>query len=837
VAVAAFLAAWAVSCQPAWAQDTPGLVQRVDVIGITPLGADGVPLSKTSTNVQTLKARDISEQGATQLADLLNDNIGSVSVSNGTGSPYQNDVNYRGFQATSLLGAPVGLSVYFDGVSLNEPFGALVNWDLIPMNAIARVSLIPGSNPVFGLNTLGGSIVLNSKNGRDQPGTSVTLGIGSFKRRALSFEQGGMANDQTDYFVAGNLDQEDGYRRHSGSEVRQLFAKVRWRGAGIRNTDVQLSMALADTRLHGTQALPQDMMGDPTSAYTWPDKTFNKMGLLSLNASHWVGERNKLVANAHVRDVHSQILNSNAALDEGCYAPDGMLATTDAGDLACGKQAPGGTAVNSITSADALALGFGHWTGSINTSLIESSIRQRTAGTSLQWLNFDKVLDKENTLTLGASLGYSRVNYSQDTLLARLIDGEAVAGPNQAYGFTADGLAPSPTNLPSFSGSPVQSQVRLQSTTRSISLFFTDRIELSDKFSLTGAGSFNRTLIEQAGGHSQFLAADGGYAWVDPATGIAAYNPGYVSAYTFSNADSAPNPNGIPEGAVAGPVSNSLAGSHRYQRFNPALGFTYNVDRTLGLFGNYSESMRAPTSIELSCADPNHPCALPTGFNGDPDLHPVIARTVELGGRGDWGDRASWNVAVYDTRLKDDIQFIATSSAFGYFANVGETERRGWEAGIQAQFDRLRLAVNLGHLNARYKAAFTTAAGDDVAAGSTIPGIPSDTLKVRAVYRATPQWLIGGNLVAVSSQIAHGNENNSVANGVVPGYALAHLDVHYRATQNLEWTVRVKNVFDRAYTTYGLSGVTSIYSLSPQLFSTPAPARTLWLGLTYSLGS
>ena len=832
----ALLVVWTAAQHSALAQSPPEALQRVEVIGTTPLGSDGIPLSQTPANVQTLKARDIREQGPTNLADLLNDNIGSVSVSNGTGSPYQNDVNYRGFQATSVLGAPVGISVYFDGVRVNEPFGSLVNWDLIPLNAVSRVAMIPGSNPLYGLNTLGGSVVLATKNGRDNPEKSVDLTLGSFHRKALSFEAGGISGEQADHFVAGTIDKQDGFRQHSASEVQQLFGKLRWRSS---DTDLQWSLALANNHLKGTQTLPQDMLDDRSAAYTWPDGTSNTAGLLSLNGSHTLNERNKLVGNLYWRDAKSKVVNSNAALDDGCFADDGSLATLADGSFKCANKAPNGTATDAVTGANALALGYGRWTSSVNTSLVESTIEQRTGGASLQWLNFDKLLGKENTFTLGGSLDSSRVNYAQDTVLARLIGYETVEIPNLAYGFTANGLVPSPTNLPAFTGSNVLSQVRLNSTTKNLSLFFTDKLDVTDKFSVNGSGSFNLTHIDQSGTNSQFLNDDGGYSWTDPVSGVAYYNPGYATAYRYANTGtgSAAKPAGIPAGAIAGPESNSLDGSHRYRRFNPALGFTYNASRSLGIFGGYSEAMRAPTSIELSCADPNKPCALPTGFNGDPDLKAVIAKTVELGGRGDFGNGLSWNFAVYDTRLSNDIQFIATSSTYGYFTNVGDTERRGLEAGVQAQIDKLRLAVNYGHVKAQYKTPFTTAGGQDVSAGNLIPGIPTDTFKVRASYRVSPAWSIGGNIVAVGHQYAHGNESNSDPAGVVPGYALAHLDLHYRASPSLELTAGVKNLFDKPYSTYGLSGVTSIYTLATQSFFTPAPPRTLWLSLNYSLGA
>ena len=52
----------------------------------------------------------------------------------------------------------MGLSVYMDGVRLNQPFGDVVSWDLIPRLAISSTTVMPGSNPLFGLNTLGGAI-------------------------------------------------------------------------------------------------------------------------------------------------------------------------------------------------------------------------------------------------------------------------------------------------------------------------------------------------------------------------------------------------------------------------------------------------------------------------------------------------------------------------------------------------------------------------------------------------------------------------------------------------------------------------------------------------------
>jgi len=134
--------------------------QGPEIVVTAPGGADGVALRDAPGNVQVIGVDAGGQHRDSNLADLLDGALGSVSLSNGSGSPYQSDVAYRGFQATSLLGAPTGLSVWLDGVRMNEPFGAIVNWDLIPMVAIRAVTVMPGANPLFGLNTLGGALVL-----------------------------------------------------------------------------------------------------------------------------------------------------------------------------------------------------------------------------------------------------------------------------------------------------------------------------------------------------------------------------------------------------------------------------------------------------------------------------------------------------------------------------------------------------------------------------------------------------------------------------------------------------------------------------------------------------
>ena len=177
---------------------------QVEVIGTTPLPGIGLAREQIPSPVQSATDADLRRGNALDLADFLNRNLGSVHINDTQGNAFQPDVNYRGFTASPLLGTPQGLSVYLDGVRLNQPFGDVVSWDLIPKSAIASINLMPGSNPLFGLNTLGGALSIQTKDGRSHPGASIQATIGMHARRATEFEYGG-SNSALDWLADSSL--------------------------------------------------------------------------------------------------------------------------------------------------------------------------------------------------------------------------------------------------------------------------------------------------------------------------------------------------------------------------------------------------------------------------------------------------------------------------------------------------------------------------------------------------------------------------------------------------------------------------------------------------------
>src|SRR4051812_36662195 len=198
---------------------------KVEVIGTTPMPGIGTPLKDVPANVQVYTSREMGRQRQGNLAEFLEHNPTSITVNAAQGNPYQTDISFRGFTASPLVGVPQGLSVFQDGVRINEPFGDVVNWDLLVPSAIASIQIIPGSNPLFGLNTHGGALAIYTKSGSEYPGGSVELSGGSFGRRTFQVEQGG-ASGPWDYYLTGNLSRDRGWAAHNPSRVAQFFGKV-----------------------------------------------------------------------------------------------------------------------------------------------------------------------------------------------------------------------------------------------------------------------------------------------------------------------------------------------------------------------------------------------------------------------------------------------------------------------------------------------------------------------------------------------------------------------------------------------------------------------------------
>jgi iron complex outermembrane receptor protein len=727
----------------AGAADNPAEVlelPQVKVIGTTPLPGSGVALRHLPANVQVITSDELRRQPGLTLTELLERQAAGIGLNAAQGNAFQADLNFRGFTASPLLGTPQGVSVFFDGVRINEPFGDSVNWDLIPQAAISSIQLIPGSNPAFGLNTLGGALAIYTRSGAsaypEHPGGAITLSGGSFGRGTLDLETGGQRGPW-DWFVVAHRHADRGWAPHNGSHVDQLFAKLGWQDDV---TDIDASVSAARTRLQGVQTVPVGF-SDPRQPYTWPDTNRNRLGFASLKASRALSKTLLLSGTAYLR--HFRNRNDSSNVNDDADPGDANVAVNDASD-----------------------------------------IDQHSQGLGLQLTSSATLGGRPNQLSVGAGIDRGRARFTRSA---------------QPAAFTADrgtvGLGPFEPDTDS------------DSTTRHLGLFASDALQLDDRWTLSLAGRLNRADVRIAD-------------------------------------RSGSNP--------------ALNGSHRFSRFNPAVGLSFNPSPRLTTYAHYSEGMRAPTAIELTCADPEAPCKLPNSFLADPALGQVVSRTIELGARGQADADRRWSVAVFRTDLQDDLQFVSSNGLAtnaGYFQNVGRTRRQGLELAGGTRWGRSTWSLRYSRLDARFRTAFMESSPNHSTAdahgailvqpGNRIPGLPEHALRLRAELDATHGWRVAASVLVSSAVYARGDENNLDAGGRVPGHGVLNLDARWRVGKRIQWFGRIDNVFDRRYANFGILGSNAftgpgdsfdLAGARKEQFRGYGAPRALSVGMQYAFG-
>lgn len=714
------------------------------VVITAPLGGSQVPLNEVPANIQQISLGSVGQMNSPSLTGSLNQLAGGVNLNNTQGNPFQEDLNFRGFTASPVLGTPEGVSVYVDGVRVNEAFGDVVNWDLIPQNAISSLEVIPGANPVFGFNTLGGAVSITTKRGFDDPGTRVEVYGGSFGRHVEQLGTGGHGR-HFDYYIGGTVFDEHGWGDENPSHVRQLYSEVGYRDS---ENNVSLDMTYADNRLLGNQTLPPSMLSDPYQSYTWPDIQTNQMVFLTLDARHRLATRWVVTGKAYFRRVSTDVFNSNI---NGNFDPTQPVGA--------GNE-PMGNAIEGID--------------------------QYRPGGAAQLAGHSLIGGHRNTFILGASYDPAWTNYRQF---------------NQEAG----------TSRNTFSNSPVILGTLLHAVNNYSGVYFSDTFGLTNKLFLNLAGRYNHASV-----------------------------------------------------TLQDRLGTALNGHDTYNRFDPSVGLTFNPSRKLTVYAVFNQGTRVPTPMELTCANPNAPCTLPNAFSSDPHLKAVVAKNFEIGARGELGSAVSFTASVFRTNLDNDIQFVAAGGgavSSGYFVNVGQTRRQGVSLGVTGRAGAFGFDAHYSFVDATFQSPLvlnspnnSTAAPIEcptctdirVARGDRVPGIPENIVKLRATYTRGPLTL-GVDVNGQSDIYARGDENNQDVNGPVSGFVVVNLDVHYRLSSRWRAFVRIDNLFNRRYYTFGTLGeneltgpgntfdVTGKTWRNAQFLTVGAPIGA-WVGVRYSVG-
>ncbi len=766
------------SLSSSFAQETEE-IEEIEVIGITPTHSVGFPRELIPTNVQRSTSNDLDQSQSLDLTEFLNRNLGSLNVNAAQNNPLQPDIQYRGFTVSPLLGLPQGIAVYQDGVRIMEPFGDTINWELIPESAIASIILIGGANPLFGLNTLGGSLIVDTKDGFTHPGYRGEVYGGSFGR-VVGQAEAGWNNDEFSYFATANYFDEDGWRDQSPSKVKNFFGTAGWQG---EDSTINVGFTYGDGKLIGNGPTPVQLLEiDRKAVFTLPDITENDMKMVILDGTHWFNETVLLSGNVFYRDIDTNAFNGDGTEFEVCDVAGEEILVDDFEDLDGDDECTAVDNFNIVLDQDGnLFLNAADFDAINNIG----ALQQESRGGSLQQTILKRLFGRENRFIFGAAYQKGEAEFRSVVEVASLQEDRSTLGSGR---FVPEEVT----------------EVATRTSTRS--LYFTNVHSLTRDVALTVAGRFNSTRID-----------------IDDLSGDQ------------------------PE----------LNGRHQFDRFNPAVGLTWQAMPSLNVYGSYSESSRAPTPVELTCADPDAPCNLPNAFLADPPLEQVVARSFEGGLRGQVDHiggaedgNITWNAGVFHTTSHDDIIFQSTggvSANEGFFDNVGDTVRSGVEVGLSGDYGRLNWFANYAFVNAEFGDPFSAISpnhpfsNDDgeieVEKGDRIPGIPEHTLKFGTNVAVTPQLTLGGEIIYNSGQFLRGDEANLLDE--TDDYAIVYLHGEYKINDYMTVFAKVENLFDVEYETFGLLGEPAEI-LGPAFddprFLGPGPERGAWVGVRVELG-
>lgn len=741
IAPAAALAVWSSAWPAEEAKESQPLAQIV-VIGSTPVPGLNIDADKIPGNAQSLSAADLNQDGAASIINGLSNRLGSVNINDTLADPFQPDILYRGFEASPVLGTPQGLAVYQNGVRINEAFGDTVDWDLFPDIAISRVDIV-SSNPLFGLNALGGALSVTMKNGFTFQGADAGLSGGSFNQRQGSAEYG-MNSGAFGFYGAARILDQDGWRLFAHDSIRQYYMDLSYHEGPVT---LDLSYARADNQLAGQGAAPiQSLELNPTNVFTGPQNNINTLNFVTLNAAFALTDTASVQAILYSRNFRQTVANGDDSHYTGCIEisalcqGDGLTPLTDAA----------GTTLPDITNGGANIIGQNDF----------ERISTDGLGGSLQLTSSHALLGHGNAFAVGATFDTAQTHFFSGTQVG-LLNSELTVLPSNLLVFTPENSVDSNGDL--VSSTPVS----LTTNNKYYGFYITDTFDVNSLLSVTASARYNIAKVDLVDQLGTNLDGNNRFTHLNPAIGATYKLLSNVTLFlSVATNNRAPTASEIecsnPEQPCLLPTN--LASDP------PNLKQVVAKTTELGLRGHLAMGSNGGV-LNWSAS------AFRT--NSEDDIY-GISTSISTG----------------------FFQNIGSTRRQGFETGLTYQDRQ-WSA--YAQYSYIDASFRSPLVLNSPSNPFHDADGNiQVLPGDHLPLIPKTRIKLGGDVWVMPNWAVGASFTFVSDSFYKGDESNQ--NPQLPGYHVFSLRTSYKVVKQVELFANVQNLFDERYSTFGLFG-------------------------------
>ncbi len=300
-------------------------------------------------------------------------------------------------------------------------------------------------------------------------------------------------------------------------------------------------------------------------------------------------------------------------------------------------------------------------------------------------------------------------------------------------------------------------------------------------------------------------------------------NPG-----SLTGAELAANPDSAPALNLNRHAGKDDSGDRLMRSLSGSLGVALSLSDAFTVYGNIGSSFETPTTTELA----NRPDTT-GGFNSG--LRP--AWNYEVGARGEWGERATYSLAVFQADVRGELIPYEIAAPRFFYRNAGSSRHRGVELGADlTPLPGLSLNASWTYSDYRFRRySFSTAGQTFTLDGHELPGVPKHWLHL--TLRAHPS-LARGAWAEVEQTYSSGY---LVSDTVGTSAANARTSPWWATTLRLGWEgevgsmrvapfLGVNNLFNHRYV-----GSVVINAARGRYFE-PAPGRNLYLGLSLGAG-